>query len=102
MAVPALQEETKRWKNALEGHLDLLKFIQQYRLENSIPNIEMLLRILVFNIKWDSKISQNGLFRLKVFILPRVAELFIHKEKQRGCPLLGANRYSVFKNFGLR
>ena len=26
---------------------------------------------------------------LKVFILPRVAELFIHKEKQRGCPLLG-------------
>ena len=31
---------------------------------------------------------------LKVFILPRVAELFIHKEKQRGCPLLGANRYT--------
>ena len=28
----------------------------------------------------------------KFFILPRVAELFIHKEKQRGCPLLGANR----------
>ena len=33
-------------------------------------------------------------FILKVFILPRVAELFIHKEKQRGCPLLGANRYT--------
>ena len=33
-------------------------------------------------------------FNLKVFILPRVAELFIHKEKQRGCPLLGANRYT--------
>ena len=31
---------------------------------------------------------------LKVFILPRVAELLIHKEKQRGCPLLGANRYT--------
>ena len=31
---------------------------------------------------------------LKVFILPRVVELFIHKEKQRGCPLLGANRYT--------
>ena len=31
---------------------------------------------------------------LKVFILPRVAELFIHKKKQRGCPLLGANRYT--------
>ena len=26
--------------------------------------------------------------------MPRVAELFIHKEKQRGCPLLGANRYT--------
>ena len=34
---------------------------------------------------------------LKVFILPRVAELFIHKEKQRGCL-----QCSVFKNFGLR
>ena len=34
------------------------------------------------------------IFDLKVFILPRVAELFIHKEKQRGCPLLGANRYT--------
>ena len=33
-------------------------------------------------------------FSLKVFILPRVAALFIHKEKQRGCPLLGANRYT--------
>ena len=33
-------------------------------------------------------------FSLKVFILPRVAELFIHKEKQGGCPLLGANRYT--------
>ena len=33
-------------------------------------------------------------FILKVFILPRVAELFIHEEKQRGCPLLGANRYT--------
>ena len=32
-------------------------------------------------------------FNRKVFILPRVAELFIHKEKQRGCPLLGANKY---------
>ena len=31
---------------------------------------------------------------LKVFILPKVAELFIHKEKQRGCPLLGFN-YSL-------
>ena len=29
-----------------------------------------------------------------VFILPRVAELFLHKEKQRGCPLLGANKYT--------
>ena len=34
------------------------------------------------------------ILHLKVFILPRVAELFIHKEKQRGCPLLGANRYT--------
>ena len=34
------------------------------------------------------------MFNLKVFILPRVAELFIHKEKQRGCPLLGAYRYT--------
>ena len=35
-----------------------------------------------------------NMITLKVFILPRVAELFIHKEKQSGCPLLGANRYT--------
>ena len=33
-------------------------------------------------------------FNWKVFILPRVAELFIHKEKQRGCHLLGANKHT--------
>ena len=33
-------------------------------------------------------------FNGKVFILPRVAELFIHKEKQRGCPLFGENKYT--------
>ena len=31
----------------------------------------------------------------KVFILPRVAELFIHKEKQRDCPLLGSNMFEM-------
>lgn len=51
VAVPALQEEVKRCKNGgkveLEGPLDLLKFIQQYRLENSVPNIVILLRIFL-------------------------------------------------------
>lgn len=47
MAVPALQEVAKRWKNGGEGPLDLLKFIQQYRLENSVPNIVILLRIFL-------------------------------------------------------
>ena len=40
----------------------------------------------------------NKKIYLKVFIWPRVAELFIHKEKQRGCPLLG----SLLKKPGLR
>ena len=31
----------------------------------------------------------------KVLILPRVAELLIHKEKQRGCPLLDANKHTL-------
>ena len=43
--------------------------------------------------KIRSKVVEDVIFDLKVFILPRVAELLIHKEKQRGCPLLGANRY---------
>ena len=44
----------------------------------------------------DQKVSKMSIvcLNLKVFILPGVAELFIHKEKQRGCPLLGANRYT--------
>ncbi len=40
MAVPAQQEQAKRGL----GPLDLLKFIQQYRLENSVRNIIILLR----------------------------------------------------------
>ena len=32
-------------------------------------------------------------YNRKVFILPRVAELFIYEEKKRGFPLLGANKY---------
>ena len=44
--------------------------------------------------KLNLKVVEWLNFNVKVFILPRVAELFIHKEKQRGCPL--------FKNFGLR
>ena len=28
-----------------------------------------------------------------MFVLPRVAELLIHEEKQRGCPLLEANKH---------
>ena len=32
----------------------------------------------------------------KVFILPRVAELLIHEEKQRGCPLLDANKKYIY------
>ena len=43
MAVPTLQEEALCWKNGGKGTLDLLKFIQQYRLENSVPNIVILL-----------------------------------------------------------
>ena len=30
----------------------------------------------------------------KVFILPKVAELLNHKEKQRGCPQVDANKYT--------
>lgn len=47
MAVPTLKEEAKHWKNGEKGPLDLLKFIQQYRLENSVPNIVILLRIFL-------------------------------------------------------
>ena len=43
---------------------------------------------------WFFALPGYGRVNLKVFILPRVAELFIHKEKQRGCPLLGGNRYT--------
>ena len=42
----------------------------------------------------NHNVSLSEIILLKVFILPRVAELFIHKEKQRGCPLLGSNRYT--------
>ena len=35
-------------------------------------------------------------FNLKVFILPRVAELFINKEKQRGCPLPDLEKEGVY------
>ena len=31
----------------------------------------------------------------KVFVLPRAAKLLNHKEKQRGCPLLDANKRKV-------
>ena len=34
---------------------------------------------------------QDNFIDWKVFILPRVAEFLIHKERQRGCPLLDAN-----------
>ena len=44
--------------------------------------------------KEEEKFFKNMSVNLKVFILPRVAELFIHEEKQRGCLLLGANRYT--------
>ncbi|XP_028036882.1 uncharacterized protein LOC114247982 [Bombyx mandarina] len=47
MAVSTLKEEVKHWKNGEKGPLDLLKFIQQYRLENSVPNIVILLRIFL-------------------------------------------------------
>ena len=49
MAVPSLQEEEKCWKNREGGPLDLLKFIQKYRLENSVPNIVILLRNIFNN-----------------------------------------------------
>lgn len=49
MAVPTLQEEAKYWDNEKKGPLDLLKFIQKNRLENSVPNIVILLRIFFNN-----------------------------------------------------
>ena len=49
-----------------------------------------LLRLFIYLFTYYKSTSMNT-SNLKVFILPRVAELFIHKEKQRGCPLLGAN-----------
>ena len=44
--------------------------------------------------KCQANVSLSHTISWKVFILPRVAELFIHKEKQRDCPLLGANKYT--------
>ena len=54
----------------------------------------MVLHSLQKNRRKNYIFRDINCFNLKAFILPRVAELFNHKEKQRGCPLLGANRYT--------
>ena len=70
-----------------------------------LDNSQSLRRLKKNHVPWTQKtalydkqlgkqISLGKSSNVKVFILPRVAELFIHKEKQRGCPLLGANRYT--------
>ena len=41
------------------------------------------------------KISNKFSFNWKVFILPRLAELLIHKEKQGGCLLLNENKHNI-------
>ncbi len=51
MAVPA-QQEVEKWG---EGSLDLLKFIQQYGLENFVPNNIILLRFF-----FEQLCSGNG------------------------------------------
>ena len=38
--------------------------------------------------------NKKNRFNCKVFILPRVAELLNHKEKQRGSLLLNANKHT--------
>ena len=44
--------------------------------------------------KWRKTTYKITIMNWNVFILLRVAELFIHKVKPRGCPLLGANKYT--------
>ena len=67
MAFPALQEEEKCWKNGERGPLDLLKFIQKYRLENSVPNIVILLRIFltvaISVASWERSFSKLKLIK---------------------------------------
>ena len=61
--------------------------------ENNSPVIgaSIFLNNSQHGIKTDSTGITKYLYNWKVFIFPRITELFIHKEKQRGCPLLGAN-----------
>jgi hypothetical protein len=47
MAVPELSDVASKWKADLEGPLEVLSFIQKYRLENSLPNLSILLRIFL-------------------------------------------------------
>lgn len=47
------------------GPLDLLKFIQQYRLENSVPNIIILLRIFL-TIAISVASSERSFSKLKL------------------------------------
>ena len=51
---------------------------------------------MLFKKKIVNNVEIITLFNWKVFILPRVAELLIHKEKQRDCPLLDANKQRPF------
>ena len=67
-----------------------------FKFQNLIVSILCCFYLTILKLVFKKIIYHFSLYRynLKVFILPRVAELFIHKEKQRGCPLLGANRYT--------
>ena len=56
-------------------------------------NIYDYLIYIFFNIK--------GYLIDQVFILPRVAELLNHKEKQRGCLLLDANKHTPIYYMGI-
>ena len=59
-------------------------------------NIERNIKNLNYHYHriWIKNNKQHSIFNWKVFIVPRVAGLLIHKDKQRGCPLLDANKHT--------
>ena len=66
MAVPIPQKEALRWENGGKGPLDLLKFIQQYRLETSEPNIVILLIIFITIIVISVASCERSFSKLKL------------------------------------
>ena len=49
---------------------------------------------------WQSQVMTKSI-NWKDFVFPRVAELLNHKEKQRSCPLLDANKHTHTRIYGI-